>query len=544
MAVLLLLILSYVSSSCYGVLHQNNGSVVVNTTYGSVRGSLQVNGSHPIARFLGIPFAKPPLGQLRFRPPQEPEPWSQVKDAVQYSKRCMQPHQSSQNSSLFGEDCLYLNIFTPLDTPSNKSLPVMVYIHGGGYVVGSGNQYIGTSLAKKGVVVVAFNYRLHMFGFMSMEDDNLPGNYGMLDQIAALKWVQRDISNFGGDPNQVTVFGESAGSSSVSLLIMSPLAKGLFQRAILQSGVALSPWGYHHPGNRISAKMSARAVALYVGCNDLELPDKLITCLQNVDAKELIRKSNQVMNSFGLSLNIGPRVETTYGFLPDLPHVILENDSFNHVDTMHGFCTDESQFFIARSKGILKTQSYAERTEKIMHVWLKQMTDLDQQSIYQLLRNNYGNDQRDRLKSQDDIAFIGPILTELKLHVLNAAEKRHYLYEFNYRPSYSLQAAWVSAVHANDVRFVWGLKPNYGHKRTTAADYQVSHKVQEMWTNFAKSGNPNSNVTSGVTTWNPFTIARPEYLLINTSPEEKTWLNDRAENIYSEFMKRLDGYLA
>ncbi|HVY02724.1 MAG TPA: carboxylesterase family protein, partial [Caulobacterales bacterium] len=195
--------------------------------------------------FKAIPFAAPPIGPLRWAPPQPAQKWDGVRDATHFSAECMQAAPPGANVS---EDCLYLNIWAPLARPKGK-MAVMVWIHGGAYVGGAGGSpfYDGANIAKDGVVVVTINYRLGRLGFfahpaLAREHPDGPlGNYGLMDQIAALKWVKANIAKFGGDPNNVTIFGESAGGSSVNYLMISPAARGLFQKAISESGFGRLP---------------------------------------------------------------------------------------------------------------------------------------------------------------------------------------------------------------------------------------------------------------------------------------------------------------
>merc|ERR1711936_330322 len=279
-------------------VHSNN-TIVVHTKYGDVKGCLNsTTDGPPIATFLGIPFAKPPTGKLRFKEPQPPESWNGTRDASNFGKRCMQLRTAFKEgdiSHLISEDCLYLNVYVRPVATVMPSIPVMVWIHGGGYTTGSGSVpfYNGSRLAERGVIVVTINYRLGVFGYMSTEDDVMPGNYGMMDQIAALKWVRDNIGFFGGDSNQVTIFGESAGGSSVSLLTMSPLGKGLFRRATMESGASLSPWGIQHPGNRVSPRDNTVMVAnsTDVKCGGNLDSAKLLSCLQSVDAEKLLNAS-------------------------------------------------------------------------------------------------------------------------------------------------------------------------------------------------------------------------------------------------------------
>jgi para-nitrobenzyl esterase len=223
-------------------------SAVVQLESGSLAG--EWNADHTVCAFKGIPYARPPVGPLRWRPPQPLQRWSGTRPATGFGPRCVQPNRPPRAVGYFGpepesEDCLYLNLWTASPAPGEKR-PVMLWLHGGAFLVGSGSLPIfdGAALARRGAVVVTINYRLGRLGFLahpqlSAEQPlRVSGNYGLLDQIAALRWVEANIAAFGGDPGQVTIFGQSAGSSSVSSLMASPLAKGLFHRAIGQSGGA------------------------------------------------------------------------------------------------------------------------------------------------------------------------------------------------------------------------------------------------------------------------------------------------------------------
>lgn len=214
---------------------------IVDTGLGKIEGF----ESDGVRVFRGIPYAKPPVGELRFRPPQPPEPWTGVRDATRFGPSALQPPLMLAALPGFdigeqGEDCLYLNVYAPSGASKSTPKPVMVWIHGGAFVIGSGSQsiYDGRKLARRGdVVVVTINYRLGVFGFLDLGQPELATpNAGLLDQIAALEWVRDHIAEFGGDPGQVTIFGESAGGMSVGTLLGCPSAKGLFHRAIPQSG--------------------------------------------------------------------------------------------------------------------------------------------------------------------------------------------------------------------------------------------------------------------------------------------------------------------
>jgi para-nitrobenzyl esterase len=219
---------------------------VVRVESGLVAG--QWSADHSVCAFKGVPYARPPLGPLRWQPPQPPTKWDGTRPAQAFGPRCIQPNRPSHAVGYFGpeaesEDCLYLNVWTGAQEPDEQR-PVMLWLHGGAFLVGSGSLPIfdGSALARRGAVVVTINYRLGRLGFLAHpglsaeQPYRASGNYGMLDQIAALRWVRNNIAAFGGDPTRVTIFGQSAGSSAVSQMMASPLAKGLFHRAIGQSG--------------------------------------------------------------------------------------------------------------------------------------------------------------------------------------------------------------------------------------------------------------------------------------------------------------------
>src|SRR5262245_43822446 len=221
---------------------------VVQADSGSLAG--EWNADQTVCTFKGVPYARPPVGALRWRPPQPPPRWSGMRPAAGFGPRCVQPERPTNAVGYFGpererEDCLYLNVWTAAPSPAEQR-PVMLWLHGGAFLLGSGSLPIfdGAALARRGAVVVTINYRLGRLGFLAHpglsaeQPYRASGNYGLLDQIAALRWIQTNIAAFGGDPNCVTIFGQSAGSSSVSSLMASPLAKGLFHRAIGQSGGA------------------------------------------------------------------------------------------------------------------------------------------------------------------------------------------------------------------------------------------------------------------------------------------------------------------
>src|SRR5690349_12859070 len=248
------------ASAVAGQTAANGRGPVVGTTNGPVRGL----ASGAVDEFLGIPYAAPPVGALRWRPPQPAARWSGVRDATQFAPHCPQPPTPFGQAST-SEDCLFLNVFTPSREGNASHRPVMVWIHGGALVTGESNDYIPTKLVEDGVTVVTINYRLGALGFLAhpaLADANgQSGDYGLMDQQAALRWVQRNIASFGGDPRNVTIFGESAGGLSVLSQVASPQARGLFERAIAESG------SYNlTQASLSSAEAAGEAFAATAGC--------------------------------------------------------------------------------------------------------------------------------------------------------------------------------------------------------------------------------------------------------------------------------------
>ncbi|KAH9495503.1 Liver carboxylesterase 1 [Bulinus truncatus] len=493
---------------------------VTDTKYGPVRGVVTGNGSDTVRVYMGVPFAKPPIGNLRFKEPQPPDNWTVTRDATLPSSDCMQVLTfgplGQQNVS---EDCLYLNVYSPFSEANRTLKPVMVWIFGGGFNSGSATVYDGTALARKDVVLVTFNYRLDAFGFLSTEDDILPGNFGLHDQIFALKWVKENIASFGGDPNQVTLFGESAGGCSVSILTLSPLAKGLFKRVIMESGSALSPWCISYPKARLLPRNIAATIGSKVHC-DLQSSNQFLHCLQNVDAEELLNASFAVQLSSKAGMILLPRVEHTFGVLPDFPSKILTNGQSEQVDTIIGFNSNEA--------GGLKENfaAGAEREEVTSLLFRGRLGFFlwpDKDYINRELENLYFENVTDPVqllhRASDvatDFSFAAPALLESLLATESAGERKHYVYEFNYRKSQSGLPSWATAEHGDELFFVFGKfdHPITGPYLPSQDDLMVAEQVMTMWTNFAKTGDPTSSVPQGATRWQPFNSSVPGLLNI------------------------------
>src|SRR5579875_794989 len=306
---------------------QGTAGPVAGTADGAVRGL--ANGA--VDEFLGIPYAAPPVGALRWRPPQPAASWSGVRDATTFAPHCPQPASPFGEAST-SEDCLYLNVFTPSQRAAGPGYPVMVWIHGGAFVSGESNDYDPTQLVEDGVTVVTFNYRLGALGFLAhpaLADANgQSGDYGLMDQQAALRWVQRNIASFGGDPRSVTIFGESAGGLSVLAQVASPQARGLFDRAIVESG------SYNlSQASLASAEAAGEAFAAKAGC-----ASQTAACLRSLPVSTILADQDAA----GYTPNINTEV------LPETLETAFAAGDFNRVPIVNGTNHDEWRLFVDR----------------------------------------------------------------------------------------------------------------------------------------------------------------------------------------------------
>ncbi|KAM9061844.1 carboxylesterase 4A isoform 2-T2 [Sarcophilus harrisii] len=332
---------------CFPALGSSGRPVAV-TKYGVLLGKQTRVEGKAVNIYLGVPFAKPPVGKLRFAPPEPPEPWNNIRNAGTYPPACLQQYwgqiahlyfttQKYQTWLRFQEDCLYLNIYTPAHAQRKIKLPVMVWFPGGAFVIGAASTYDGSVLsAHEDVVVVSIQNRLGILGFLSTGDAHARGNWALLDQIAALRWVQENIAGFGGDPSSVTLFGQSSGAICISGLILSPLSKGLFHGAISQSGTALLKLFISYDPLKI-AKRIAKAAKCETNSSQV-----LVQCLRSKTEAEIQKVSNK-MNFFRMNCTDHP--EETLWFVPavvdgvvfpDTPEALLAQGNFQQVPYLLG----------------------------------------------------------------------------------------------------------------------------------------------------------------------------------------------------------------
>lgn len=443
-------------------------------------GWIQGQVTEDICIYKGIPFAAPPVGDLRWKAPQPVQPWDGVKETLEYGPGPVQG--AGAPGKDFSEDCLYLNVWTPARSDKDE-LPVLVWIYGGGFSMGSSAFNDGAELARKGVVLVSFNYRVGQLGFfahpeLSAENpEGVSGNYGLLDQIAALEWVQDNISAFGGDPDKVTIFGESAGGISVSMLCASPLAKGLFRGAISQSGGSFGPIRErNYPGeNMKSLEMAEKDGLLFaegLGASSIEE-------LRAMEPSALGRP-------FAMAGGAWPVVD---GYvIPDDQYKMYESGNFNDVNVLIGYNSDEGLSF---SFGGNDADVHRAGVEERYGPYAEALMDAYPVDGTLLTRSG-----RDLIR---DAAFGWHTWSWARLQSEKGRSKV-FLYYFDQHPDYPEDSPLYGngSPHGQDVDFVFmNLK-----EEINDTDFELSDMMADYWTNFAKYGDPNGE---GLPHWPAFT---------------------------------------
>ncbi|CAG2162484.1 unnamed protein product, partial [Oppiella nova] len=471
----------------------------VSTTSGVVRGQAINVLNTSIYEFLGIPYAEPPVGDLRFAKPVPIEkPLNDIIDATQPGNSCMQipPEDAHElwGNGTTSEDCLVLNIWTPIvgnNIPSKDSplKPVMFWIYGGGLTSGSifFHDYNGSVLATHDVLLVAPNYRLGPFGFIYGGDETAPGNVGFYDQLLALKWVRENIHLFGGDRDQITIFGQSAGSWSVSAHIVSPLSKGLFKRAIMESGSHMY-YKERDVINTTEAILNGQHLAEQLKCNSSE---HWLQCLRGVDAKEFLKYE---------ALMTYP-VEGTE-FLPISEQKAFETKNFSSdIDLLAGVTSDEgsgiSSHIFHHIKNIT-VDGFKELVTETNHIY----HGLDAENVTQFYLKNVDAEDPGAIEQAFD-EFISDLLFKCptylfakqfakSVQVQNASNKNVYLYELTFESEFVANVTGCRpgmVCHSADVPFVFGI-PFIIPEHFTREEIFFSQELMKMWTNFAKTGNP------------------------------------------------------
>ncbi len=475
-------------------------SLQVKTDKGKVQGKLSSDGQ--VRTFLGVPFAAPPVGPLRWKPPQPAAKWAGVRETTAFGHRCEQLNvyeDMNFRDSGASEDCLNLNVWTPAKD-SKANLPVMVWIYGGGFSGGaiSEPRQEGEHLAHKGVVVVSMNYRLGMLGFFVHPDlaaespHHAAGNYGLMDQTAALEWVKRNIAAFGGNPNNVTIFGESAGSFSVSAQMASPLAQGLFAHAIGESGAAFYGRGLSfRPLATRETTDPAWALAVF-GTSDL-------AALRAMSADDLMNKMAAQKNAGHAPFS--PDIDGY--FLPDSVPEIFKEGKQAHVPLMAGWNRDEPSALevnvpappTADSFRAMAEKEFGSRADDFLKVF---PNSTDAEAV------------RSAIDFAGDRFLTFATWQWLQAQVENGGSPVYRYYFVRPAPGDKYNPAGSGAFHSDEIEYVFGMLDSRVGAVWQPEDYKISDLMETYWTNFARTGNPNGDsgaAGQGVPNWPQYDAA-------------------------------------
>lgn len=531
--------------------------VTVSIRQGALRGRRRMTpGGKIFLSFEGIPYARPPLGSLRFKAPQPPEPWSGIRDATKEGSVCV--HFDPLTRRLVGdEDCLVLNVFTPqLPTRPKGEAPeeeapraVLVWIHGGAFTTGSSNMYGPEPLMERDVVLVTINYRLGPLGFLGLGTADVPGNAGLKDQTMALRWVKDNIAVFGGDADNVTIFGESAGGASVHYHVLSPLSKGLFRRAIAQSGSALCPWALSR-----DAVGRAKRLAVAAGCDPTaaEDPAALLKFFRQVPAGALIEALENAKSPEerrrGLIASFVPCVEPAAAgvgaFLPDDPAAIIANGEAARVPIVFGLTSHEGILMLPESIEKLfavgapgDAATLRERSSKAL---AEVACDLERVLPDDLMAGRRDlQRQRQVCERVKDFYFDGRqlcddtldgfvhLMTDVQFAVgVMRAARDHahlgcpvYVYEFAFCGGLNfltklLNSKVKGTCHGDELSYQFRI-PGLPEPDEGSPEALVRSRLNRMWADFAKTGNPTPAIDDEITeTWKPCSESSPTYLRI------------------------------
>jgi para-nitrobenzyl esterase len=473
-------------------------------------GKLQGATSNGVAAFKGIPYAAPPVGKLRWHPPQPAAHWKHTRSATQYGHDCMQlpfPGDAAPLGTEPSEDCLVLNVWAPAKRSAAR-LPVMVWIYGGGFVNGGSSPavYDGSAFARDGVIFVSFNYRLGRFGFfahpaLTHENPNsLLGNYGYMDQIAALRWIQKNIAAFGGNPKNVTLFGESAGGMSVHTLLNSPQARGLFQKAIIESGggrvgIGMTPHLRESANGKPSAEQSGLAFAKSKGITGEDAT--ALAQLRALPAETVVDGLN--MASMEVPTYSGPMIdgkilreefESSYraGTQPHIPVIV----GANNADLGFSAAQSIDELFAAFGKNASAA------------------------------RQAYDPKHTNDLRAIASLVASDEMMVEPARFVASALSSSQPVWE--YRFSYvaeSMRKEWQGAPHATEIPFAFDTVRARYTKALTPADQKASQAMHAYWVQFAKTGNPNRR---GLPQWPQYSRLHDQ--LMNFTNDGPTAMSD------------------
>ncbi|XP_050460958.1 acetylcholinesterase-like [Cataglyphis hispanica] len=511
--------------------------MVIRIRKGMVRGkTLTATTGKEVDAWFGIPYAQKPLGRLRFRHPRPVERWSGVLNATTLPNSCVQILDTvfgdfsgatmwNPNTPL-SEDCLYVNVVVPRPRPTNAA--VMVWIFGGGFYSGSATLDVydhKTLVSEENVIVVSMQYRVASLGFLYFGTSDVPGNAGLFDQMMALQWVRDNIAAFGGNPENVTLFGESAGAVSVSMHLLSPLSRNLFNQAIMQSGSPTTPWAII---SREESIVRGIRLAEAVGCpHERDNLREVIDCLLTKDAEELVK------NEWGtLGICEFPFVPVIDGaFLDETPQRSLATSSFKKTNILMGSNTEEGFYFIIYYLTELFRIDGTEDVKVTRDQFISAVSELNpyvnqigrHAIIYEYTNWLHPDDPNSNRDALDKLVGDYQFTCNVNEFAGRYADTGNtvYMYYFKHRSANNPWPRWTGVMHADEISYIFG-EPLDPTKPFTQEEIHLSRRMMRYWANFAKTGDPNVGDAGGWSSayWPQHTAANKEYLTLDINSTE------------------------
>ncbi|KAG1650495.1 Cholinesterase [Nymphon striatum] len=505
--------------SVLALVRCNESNFIVETSNGLVRGTLDTNTNPSIATFLGIPFAEPPIGSRRFSRPERIGKWKGVYNATEYKSDCME----LPISSTMSEDCLYLNIWAAATVDLK---PVFVYIHGGGFTGGTARQPGLLLSTLTSAVVVSISYRLNAFGFLNLNIKEAPGNMGLLDQQMALEWVKNNVKDFGGNSNDITIFGMSAGGASVGYHLLSPRSQNYFNRAAMHSGSPNDRWGFN---NKNASKAITVKLAAYTNCSvsDVTLnPKRLVKCLKQVSPKV-------IAGIRSLGLRFVPTVDNY--FILDSPQRLLSQGKFKKTDIIIGTDKDDGSSFLPGVFHPFFMHGFP--TPKQIMIMVATITPNLSRKQTNAIINMYSLELKNSTRRNDtikvgnmatDVLFLCPSLDFSESY--NKFGGRAFYYRFMHRKEGS--TGWVDVPHVSDKNYIFGTVQQ--SQRYTKPEKELSQRLISQWLNLATVGNPSLTYFN----WSTYGEENKRYYKINIGkPEMASGPRTDSFNIFKLILK-------
>lgn len=528
-------------------------SVVINTDSGPVRGVTSL--VEDVEAYLGIPYAEPPIGELRFSKPVPKKKWLDVYNATNLPPPCAQislvePYYFMPNVTNMSEDCLYLNVWAPKSKSTYGLRPVIVFIHPGGFLTGSSNlkAHDGSHLANRGdLVVVTINYRLGPFGFFLAYAEEADGNMGIYDQLMAINWVRKNAKFFNGDPENIVLMGSSAGAMAISTFILSPLSKDLFKRAIILGGTMLHPF---FTDDNARLFKNSKIVASLAGCSNETVtlesdPSSVVKCLKASSVEDLL--ITQRVLSLVNPLTLFPKIKSE--FLPKNPIDLVREGNFRKdIDILFGVAENEGTLFLLIG-GPDYLGPYGKKVKVVKKsralTLSKVATYISGQTDPSRIIDYYMSHIKNRTTS-GYLKMVSNILGDFSSFCSTVHYADHvslkgnsvYFYKFGFRAASTPMAEWVGTTHIDDLQYIFG---SPYHDNFTDEELALSHRMIDRWSAFARTGNPN---IPGHLPWLRYSYHTPVYLNIGQDEESiRLKPNDRCEFWRKRFKLDIDAQL-